>query len=581
MQPSPKYNGDPTAQALAHGLATLGRYGDDYMVHASEGETVIPREILDANPQLKQDLFRQMIMMGIQDPNRYVVGSALNSLNPITGQPEFFFKKIWRAAKKIFKKAAPIIAPILGNLIAPGIGGLIASALTTKLMGGSWGDALKAGAITWGTQGLMGGISGAMEGGIGGILPGLGKGLMQPISALGGIFEGGAASPFAQGIFGSQGGIEGLLPQYESGAISGPGAASPTLDISGPGSAPPMAVAPMARDAARLPLAQGAPVDYMPAPQVGGVPASFPGAAPTLRPPVLDISGPGTMPPGAQASSLRPRVPDISRTPAGKFTLASGADLGVPVKMESGEVAWVNRATAETLQEMDAGGLLDPRPGARDDLIRANLSGPSASTPSGPSAPTPSGPSTTPGFRTKIVDGHKVMITPTGQTIHLGAAPKPDVSFYKDPKFYGQVAAGVIPAGLTYWAAKRDEGRDKGEDVPKDPENPQRIAYEKWKKLDPDTPEAKRLRLIWYGQPKYTGPQLATMFGATGQGAPAGARGGEVVGRGTGTSDSIPARLSDGEFVMTADAVRNAGNGNRDLGAARMYDMMSRFERRG
>jgi len=50
------------------------------------------------------------------------------------------------------------------------------------------------------------------------------------------------------------------------------------------------------------------------------------------------------------------------------------------------------------------------------------------------------------------------------------------------------------------------------------------------------------------------------------------------MGAGTGTSDSIPARLSDGEFVMTADAVRGAGNGSRDLGAARMYDLMSRFE---
>tara|TARA_R110000751_G_scaffold285827_2_gene390172 strand:+ start:176 stop:463 length:288 start_codon:yes stop_codon:yes gene_type:complete len=57
------------------------------------------------------------------------------------------------------------------------------------------------------------------------------------------------------------------------------------------------------------------------------------------------------------------------------------------------------------------------------------------------------------------------------------------------------------------------------------------------------------------------------------------AAGGEITGPGSGTSDSIPAMLSDGEFVMTAQAVRNAGNGNRDLGAARMYDMMSKFER--
>ena len=70
------------------------------------------------------------------------------------------------------------------------------------------------------------------------------------------------------------------------------------------------------------------------------------------------------------------------------------------------------------------------------------------------------------------------------------------------------------------------------------------------------------------------------------------AMGGYIEGPGTGTSDSIPAAiyqnggrvqeaaLSDGEFVMTEAAVKGAGNGNRDLGAARMYQMMDQFERR-
>lgn len=70
------------------------------------------------------------------------------------------------------------------------------------------------------------------------------------------------------------------------------------------------------------------------------------------------------------------------------------------------------------------------------------------------------------------------------------------------------------------------------------------------------------------------------------------ARGGIVSGPGTGTSDSIrariyqngrpveEARLSDGEFVMTNRAVRGAGNGDRAKGAAEMYRMMQRFERR-
>lgn len=56
------------------------------------------------------------------------------------------------------------------------------------------------------------------------------------------------------------------------------------------------------------------------------------------------------------------------------------------------------------------------------------------------------------------------------------------------------------------------------------------------------------------------------------------AGGGEVDGPGTGTSDSVPARLSDGEFVLTAKAVRGAGAGDRDIGAARLYDMMSELE---
>lgn len=56
------------------------------------------------------------------------------------------------------------------------------------------------------------------------------------------------------------------------------------------------------------------------------------------------------------------------------------------------------------------------------------------------------------------------------------------------------------------------------------------------------------------------------------------AAGGEINGPGTGTSDSVPARLSDGEFVLTAKAIRGAGGGDRNVGAARMYDMMSQLE---
>jgi len=56
---------------------------------------------------------------------------------------------------------------------------------------------------------------------------------------------------------------------------------------------------------------------------------------------------------------------------------------------------------------------------------------------------------------------------------------------------------------------------------------------------------------------------------------------GEIAGAGTGTSDDIPAMLSDGEFVMTAQAVRNAGGGSRKQGAKNMYKMMKSLENGG
>ena len=43
-------------------------------------------------------------------------------------------------------------------------------------------------------------------------------------------------------------------------------------------------------------------------------------------------------------------------------------------------------------------------------------------------------------------------------------------------------------------------------------------------------------------------------------------------------ADDVPARLSKNEFVFTADAVRNAGEGNIDKGAEVMYNMMKNLE---
>jgi len=48
---------------------------------------------------------------------------------------------------------------------------------------------------------------------------------------------------------------------------------------------------------------------------------------------------------------------------------------------------------------------------------------------------------------------------------------------------------------------------------------------------------------------------------------------GNIQGPGTGTSDSIPAMLSDGEHVLTKQEVSQIGGGDNDLGHQRLYAM--------
>ena len=127
------------------------------------------------------------------------------------------------------------------------------------------------------------------------------------------------------------------------------------------------------------------------------------------------------------------------------------------------------------------------------------------------------------------------------------------------------------------------------------PGDPRYSAYAKYKKLTPTEQKSPEgialLREAGIG-PKYDSATLARITGITPEAADQYQRnrygfavgpdmiggglaaGGAVNGPGTGTSDSIPAMLSDGEFVMTARAVDGAG------GPAQMYRMMSEFEKR-
>jgi len=144
-------------QQAADMLADFGREGDTYIVHAAEGETVIPVEVLDKNPRMKQMIFKQMEEMGL-DPQRYIVGSELNSINPVTGQPEFFLKKLFKSVKSVVKKIAPIALPIVAPFLLPTMPLAFASGLGSfvgnKIGGASTEDALKGALLTGGIAGL-------------------------------------------------------------------------------------------------------------------------------------------------------------------------------------------------------------------------------------------------------------------------------------------------------------------------------------------------------------------------------------------------------------------------------------------
>ena len=550
---SPKFKGEPSAEALANGLATLGRYGDEYMVHASDGETLIPGEIFDANPKLKEDLFAQMRKMGVQDPNRFVVGNSLNSINPITGQPEFFFKKIFKAVKNIFKKALPIIAPIVGNMIAPGIGGLIASGLTTKLQGGSWGDVAKNVALTYGIGALGQGLTSGK-----GFMTGLGEGLTAPWHAGKALFGGGPKNPLAQGIFGS-----GKALDLGLGFSGGPTAQQTAFDSETLGDIFPT---------------------YQRNPEMAQVrsPAYY-NTRPDVR---MGIAGMGT-----PTGQIEPMMTAQGKTPAYYNTRPSvkmGAVPTVsPYDAQGGKPLPFKTGTGAYDPTADPGRLVPKQLLSERQAYDAAVSGGSVADAAGQATEAAG----------KSLTGSETLDT-----------------------ILGQAAIPALLAGITYaFTEDQEELTPEQQRALADPQGEAYNRYLLGKQADPNfknTPEGQRL-LAQAGivattdartLANATGASLeqakaylasmygtqATMAGATALGQPLTAPGlaktapsgiitlqggGEIMGPGSGISDSIPARLSDGEFVMTADAVRGAGNGSRDMGAARMYDLMSRFER--
>jgi len=93
-------------------MERYGRNGDTMMGHLTPGETVVPQQVLQQNPQIARGLGRAFQDAGA-DPTRYVVGSGSNSINPMTGEPEFFLSTLINIGSKLIGN--PMVQGALGN----------------------------------------------------------------------------------------------------------------------------------------------------------------------------------------------------------------------------------------------------------------------------------------------------------------------------------------------------------------------------------------------------------------------------------------------------------------------------------
>ena len=117
-------------------MAAMGRNGDTQLAHVSPGEMMVPRQVLDNNPGLNSGINAAIMDMG-GDPNRYMVGNQSNSINPMTGQPEFFFAELLSFIKPILSSAAgkAILTNAAGSVIS-GRKPTLRGALLSGVLGG-------------------------------------------------------------------------------------------------------------------------------------------------------------------------------------------------------------------------------------------------------------------------------------------------------------------------------------------------------------------------------------------------------------------------------------------------------------
>ncbi len=519
---------------VAERMASYGRHGDDTVAHVETGELVIPKALIEDNPKLRDSIFEHLEELGVEDPERYVVGSGANSINPDTGLPEFFFKKIARAVKKtvkkvsravkkvaksvvkVVKKAAPIIIPIALNALFPGLqaiyAGALGSGIGTLVQGGSLKDAFKSALVGGAIGGAISGVQGAMaaktagtsmtQGAIDGIK---GAARLSNLTT--------AGKQLVSGQFG-QAGYNAIMDAQniaDLGTIPVRETAASTFD-------------------ADTAVGQDAGLDAATRNELYGVRA---------RPAA-------TVDPNAVASD------------ASSFTDFMEPPAGSNLSTEVATGAYEPRSFLENIQAGEFKEAFLPSGPTPDQIAQIELNAYNNAIAGGAS---PSLAETA--AARAVADATPGMLSTYGPSLALAGTAAYAGGFFDAPE---EPPQEELQTGTDLIALDPNKYR-LPEETPQYAQGPTQVGTDYG--IDPRT-----------GRP-IVNPFRRPVYAAEGGEIFPRRVGGIMPNEGTPGKDSVRAMLMPGEFVMTTDAVKGLGGGNNDRGINRMYDMMRGLEAKG
>jgi hypothetical protein len=513
--------GVASLRPMAQAMADAGRNGDTMVAHISPIEAQILRRI-----------------------------GGSGTTNPTTGMPEFFLKKLFKKIGKTIKKfanttigkivigtalfmvAGPAATALFGSTAAPALiaatQGFVAGAGSSLIAGGNFKDSLKAGAIGAVTAGAVSGVT-------------------QGASA----FKS-TAAPTGAPVDISRATVDNTaaLPDLSATAAEtvATGAQSfPTTPTGLEG----ITRSPIPAD---LPSNIGiSPEGFSFTPPPVDTSALQRAAAPGIK---FTPQGPTYTPRVVDTSAISQGVASLPPTPAQQLGSAVGVDsarLGTAASGAGSQAAATGSQTAapgffESIKETFAPGdaTLGERVGSLKDAFLPGK---------GPSL-------------------QEIMDANPNYTLAQAQAVQKDLAVNLGRQYLPLAAAGMGIAGLS------------GAFSPEQPQLPP--GYEDFmnapgQRLLEQYPERYGLSFGGVNTMSQTAPyQMYRPYGAATGGSTSDfpRKNGHINGPGTGTSDDIPAMLSDGEFVFTAKAVRNMGNGSRRKGAKKMYALMKKLEGR-